>query len=66
MDDTRLVKQAVKHIFTYRSEGDLLMDVDSKLGWQELQELAMDRATWRESVYGMRKQSMSQNWCASK
>ena len=66
MEDTRLVKQAVKHIYSFRSEGDLLMDEDNRHSWKRLQELATDRATWRAVVRQMRRQVMGKNWDESR
>ena len=53
MDDSRLVKQAVKQIHTHRRQGDLLMDTDSELSWEALLTKASDRDEWRQTVRQM-------------
>ena len=48
MDDSRLVKSAVKQIHKYKQEGDVLMDVEKDVTWDELERLAKDRDKWRK------------------
>ena len=50
LPDERLIKQAVRHIHEYRQDGDLLMDVDAQLSWDDLQTMAQDRDGWRQTV----------------
>ena len=49
----RLIKQAVRHIHSHRSEGDLLMDTPD-VSWEQLQRAAADRDAWRQRVRALR------------
>ena len=49
-NEDRLIKQTVRHIHEFRQDGDLLMDVDENMSWEELQEATQDRDEWRKSV----------------
>ena len=50
MDDERLVKKAVYHIFTHRQVGDLCMDAPTAANWKDLEDMAKDREKWRHRV----------------
>ena len=49
----RLIKQAVRHIHSHRSEGDLLMDTPD-MSWEQLLRAAADRDAWRQRVRALR------------
>ena len=49
--DKRLIKETIKVIFDNRQEGDILMDVDAVLTWEQLQAQARDRDVWRKRVH---------------
>ena len=66
LEEQRLVKQAVRHIFENRRDGDLLMDVRPDITWDELQAQANNRREWRRSVEKMRMQAMGEDWVESK
>lgn len=55
MYPNRMINKAARHIAEHRSEGDLLMDVQLKLSWSELRELAKNRSVWRTRVLDLRK-----------
>ena len=42
-NDKRLIKETLKVIFDNRQEGDILMDVNTGLTWEQLQAQARDR-----------------------
>ena len=68
MDDSRLVKQAVRHMFTSRTNGDLLMDIPSPLTitWDNLLSLAQDRDTWRSTIHKMQAKAKGARWKRSR
>ena len=49
----RLIKLAVRHIHSHRSEGDLLMDTPD-MSWEQLLRAAADRDAWRQRVRALR------------
>ena len=53
--DKRLIKQTLKVIFDNRQEGDILMDVDENLTWEQLQHSARDRGGWRSKVHKLKQ-----------
>ena len=53
--DKRLIKETLKVIFDNRQEGDILMDVDADLTWDQLQKQARDRDAWRKKVHVLKK-----------
>ena len=63
--EERLIKQTVQHIHEFRSEGDLLMDIDDKLTWEDLQKIAEDRDAWRNDVAKMRAKARGKKWVDS-
>ena len=54
MDTSRMLHQTVKHLFIYKKEGDLLMDVPKGFSWAEMCEIAKDRDRWRVMVRALR------------
>ena len=54
MEDHRLVKKAVYHIYMHQQEGDLCMDAPVTDTWSELLDMAKDRDTWRYRVKVLR------------
>ena len=54
MDENRLVKKAVKLMYTKPQKGDLLMDVPATSSWDELCKRAESRDAWRQRVRGIR------------
>ena len=54
MDDSRLIKKAVRLMYTKRQPGDLLMDAPASHSWSELCQRAAHRDAWRERVRGLR------------
>ena len=54
MDEGRLLRKAVQHMYTHRSEGDLLMDAPKTTSWLELKQWAKDRKKWRMRAQAIR------------
>ena len=50
LDNKRLIKKTLKHIYDHPQEGDLLMDLPAHEDWQSLQKMAGDRDKWRARV----------------
>ena len=48
--DKRLIKETLEVIFDNRQEGDILMDVDADLTWEQLQKQTQDKDEWRDRV----------------
>ena len=59
-NDKRLIKETLKVIFDNRQDGDILMDVDADLTWEQLQKQARDRNAWRKKVHALKKQQEAQ------
>ena len=66
MDDSRLVKSAVKQIHKCKQEGDLLMDVEKDVTWDELERIAKDRDKWRKKVKQLRCDARGVEWRESR
>lgn len=60
MDDNRLVKKALLHIYNNPQQGDILMDTSAD-SWPLLQEQAQDRDAWRKRVKQIAA-SCTHNW----
>ena len=56
MNDNRLIKQTLHHIYENRQKGDILMDTPDE-SWQELTKRAQDRTTWRAMVHKVKAMS---------
>ena len=63
LPDERIIKQTtVRHIHEYRQDGDLLMDVDVQLRWDDLQTMTQDRDGWRQTVRKLQLSSKGKPW----
>ena len=49
VEDKRLIKKALHHIFDHPQTGDILMDTHAT-DWKQLQQQASDRDAWRRRV----------------
>ena len=54
MPQTRMLAQAVEHMYNNRSEGDILTDAPETQSWGELRSWAQDRKKWRVRVHSVR------------
>ena len=54
MPHTRMLAQAVKHMYDNRSDGDILTDAPKTQSWEELRAWAQDRKKWRIRVHSVR------------
>ena len=54
MSPTRMLAQAVAHMYNDRSEGDILIDGPKTQSWEELRALTSDRKKWRRRVHSVR------------
>ena len=54
MAPTRILAQAVGHVYKNRSEGDILTDAPKTQSWEELRAWAKDRKKWRTRVHSVR------------
>ena len=54
MSPTRILTQAVEHLYNNRSEGDILTDAPNTQSWDELRAWARDRKKWRTRVHSVR------------
>ena len=54
MSPTRILAQAVEHLYNNRSEGDILTDTPNTQSWDELRAWARDRKKWRTRVHSVR------------
>ena len=50
MQDERMVKWSLFHIYENRQLGDMLMDIPPGLSWTQLQKMAADRLGWKKRV----------------
>ena len=57
LDDKRLIKQTLRHIYSNPQEGDLLMDLPAHHDWNALQNFAEDRDKWRARVRSLKEKS---------
>ena len=57
MQDSRLVKRALQHIYTNRQVGDLLMDIPKDATWAELQNMATSngKSDWKVRVQKLKE-----------
>ena len=54
MSHTRMLAQAVEHMYHNRSDGDILADAPKTKSWRELRTWAQDRKKWRVRVHSVR------------
>ena len=54
MSRTRILAQAVEHMYDSRSDGDILTETPKTQSWEELRTWAQDRKKWRIRVHSVR------------
>ena len=60
--EERLIKKAIRHTHAYRQPGDMLMDIDPSISWDELVKMAQDRDSWKLRVRGLKQAAKARQW----
>ena len=60
--EERLIKKAIRHIHANRQSGDMLMDIDPNISWDELVKKAQDRDSWKLRVRILKQAAKARQW----